>query len=91
MKMLKKILHDLLRLFKKKPKYLFKYRNFDVAGYNFRLISFNELYFSSADKFNDPFDCNIPFSLGDGKEADVKRFLRNGIALDDPTLSPPRS
>jgi hypothetical protein len=39
------------------PKKLYKYRTFDKDGYYKSLIKNNELFFSSPDKFNDPFDC----------------------------------
>jgi len=44
-------------------KYLYKYRNFLHSGDkdHTRLLIRNELFFPSPDKFNDPFDSNIPF------------------------------
>jgi hypothetical protein len=41
------------------PKKLYKYRTFDKDGYYKNLIKNNELFFSSPDKFNDPFDCCV--------------------------------
>lgn len=43
-------------------RFFYKYRNFLYSGVkdHRRLLKNNELYFPSAEKFNDPFDCNIP-------------------------------
>jgi hypothetical protein len=48
-------------------KYLYKYRHFLHLGYkdHRRLLTNNELFFPSPDKFNDPFDSNFPFHYED--------------------------
>jgi hypothetical protein len=48
------------------PKYLYKYRDFDQSGRNIRMLSHNEIFFSSPAKFNDPFDCQIPINIHEG-------------------------
>ncbi len=44
---------------------LYKYRswNYDIDpdGYQRRVLTHNELFLSSADQFNDPFDSSLPF------------------------------
>lgn len=54
------------------PAILYKYRNWpiesDNSQYQKRILTHNELYLSSADQFNDPFDCALPFKY---KESDL--------------------
>lgn len=54
------------------PSILYKYRNWpdesDTLQYQKRILTHNELYLSSADQFNDPFDCALPFKY---KESDL--------------------
>jgi len=43
---------------------LYKYRAWnDDMNYQKRIITNNEIYLSSADQFNDPFDASLPFSI----------------------------
>ena len=42
------------------PKILYKYRDWN-NDYHKRLLTDNELYFASANQYNDPFDCAIPY------------------------------
>lgn len=47
------------------PAILYKYRTWPSESDNFqyqkRILTHNELYLSSANQFNDPFDCALPF------------------------------
>ncbi len=47
------------------PKILYKYRVWEEPckdkQFSRRILTDNEVYFASADQFNDPFDCAIPF------------------------------
>jgi hypothetical protein len=47
------------KLSRQPPHILYKYRSWNNQ-YHKRLLSNNEIYFSSARAFNDPFDCRIP-------------------------------
>lgn len=40
---------------------LYKYRFFDRDGNHIKILSQNLIFFCSANKFNDPFDCSIPY------------------------------
>lgn len=43
------------------PKYLYKYRCWDDKHpYDKKVLTDDEIYFASAESFNDPFDCTIP-------------------------------
>lgn len=44
------------------PKIIYKYRNFTSDNHK-RVLTNNELFYSSPKDFNDPFDCRIPPSL----------------------------
>lgn len=59
---IKEIIDDLKRTeyLRHKPKTLYKYRDWN-NDYHKRLITAKEIYFASANQFNDPFDCNPPF------------------------------
>lgn len=57
-----------------RPNILYKYRTWqnecDKFQYQKRILTDNELYLSSADQFNDPFDCALAFRY---KESDLTR------------------
>jgi hypothetical protein len=57
-----------------RPEILYKYRTWynecDKFQYQKRILTDNELYLSSADQFNDPFDSALPFRY---KESDLTR------------------
>ena len=55
--------------------YLYKYRSIDKNTK--RIITDNELYFSSPADFNDPYDCNIPIEKNSSEENIRKHMLRN--------------
>jgi hypothetical protein len=46
------------------PKYLYKFRSFRDENHK-RMLTDNELFFPSPDKFNDPFDCCVPMRYDD--------------------------
>lgn len=47
------------------PKTLYKYRHFDDKEYHIRLVAHKELWFTSANEFNDPFDSSLPYRFDD--------------------------
>ena len=69
---------------------LYRYRGMtskDLA----RTFTHCELYFTSPTQFNDPFDCNPPFSITDYSENDLRdytqeTFRRNFPGISDPEL-----
>lgn len=56
------------------PKYLYKYRRFDVNGYWRSLLTDQILYFSAPKDFNDPFECKARFDFDATLEEKVPRF-----------------
>ena len=46
------------------PKYLYKFRSFGDKNHE-AMLTDNELFFASPDKFNDPFDCSVPIRYED--------------------------
>lgn len=69
------------------PDKIYKYHTFDLNGYFKGLIENTKLYFSSAEKFNDPFDCNVVPDYESGSDKDIfEKFL--SFAKDEhPKLS----
>jgi hypothetical protein len=55
------------------PKYLYKFRSFRDKNHK-RILTDNELFFPSPDKFNDPFDCRIPIHYDDFTKKDFIRY-----------------
>lgn len=53
-------------------RYLYKYRAIDENTK--RIITDNELFFNNPEKFNDPYDCNIPIENNPSEE-DVKKHM----------------
>ena len=58
------------------PKYLYKFRSFRDKNH-MAMLTDNELFFSSPDKFNDPFDCNVPIRYDDFTKTE---FIRHWTA-----------
>ncbi len=58
-------------LYGKRPEYFYKYKHIDKdhLDYSRCIFTDNELYFSTADDFNDPFDCSYRLVIN-GSEAD---------------------
>ena len=61
--------------------FLFKYRSIEEHNIDrsSRIFTHNELYFSSANQFNDPFDCKFDYSFAANKQ-DLKRYLWNSLS-----------
>lgn len=57
------------------PTYFYKYKSIDEANldYSRPIFTHNELYFSTVNKFNDPFDCRYRYELN-GSEADLVEY-----------------
>ena len=53
-----------MQFLKSIPPILYKYRDWSDQ-YQKRLLTEGEIYFASADQFNDPFDCSIPFRFNE--------------------------
>ncbi|MHA2122954.1 MAG: DUF2971 domain-containing protein [Promethearchaeota archaeon] len=66
------------------PDVLFKYGKFDK--YTERIFTHKEIYFSSPDEFNDPFDSK-PNIICDGKLKEIKRYLCKLYKKKNPKLS----
>ncbi len=69
------------------PRILFKYRHFDVEGFNLR--SLDEMYFTAPMKFNDPYDTSIPqlyYSSGTSPEKMLEHFMRANPQINVPPL-----
>lgn len=65
------------------PKYLYKYRCWDDEKkhqHDKDILAENKIYFASANKFNDPYDCKLPISIS--KMSTEELFKINGVNLD---------
>jgi hypothetical protein len=62
------------------PATLYKYRYFDSDGYHLNVLRNSSLYFSSFDKFNDPYDSTLKFDYTDDppgtRKLGFQKFLR---------------
>ena len=67
-----------------KPPFLYKYYAFDE--WTHRIFENNEIYLSSPESFNDPFDSKIRF-IYEGSRTDRKRFLKEWSKKHRPELS----
>ncbi len=65
---------------------LYKFRNWDDQ-YHRRLLTHNELYFSSCDKFNDPFDGMIPIRYDTISDSKLKEIISEHLDLEDPSIT----
>lgn len=57
------------------PEYLYKYRNWDDSNHR-RILTDNEIFFTSSRKFNDPFDTIVPIRFDLGTNEQMKELLR---------------
>lgn len=61
------------------PTSLFKYKNFDEKGYAIKILEEDEIWLSTPEKFNDPYDCALNYAANElGNEffqQDIYRFL----------------
>lgn len=74
------------------PRYLYKFRNFTDINH-IRILTDNEIFFASASKFNDPFDCRIPINYHDGSRSQIVEYWQNCLTRDftNFTAEQPRS
>ena len=70
-----KDIQTMVQLDDKSPRYFYKYKRMDEAhlDYSSRIFTHNELYFSTVNEFNDPFDCRCHYELN-GSEADLAEY-----------------
>jgi hypothetical protein len=54
-------LDKLIEITNRTPQVLYKYRDWNNPFHK-RILTENEIYFASADQFNDPFDASLPFT-----------------------------
>lgn len=68
------------------PQYLYKYRFWNNDNHK-RLLTHNELYFTSARKFNDPFDCTVPVRYDLMTREQALALYRKHLKKDNPQWS----
>ena len=68
------------------PKYLYKFRSFRDENH-MRILTHNEMFFPSPDKFNDPFDCCIPVSYQNFTRNEFIRYWTDSYKEDSPAIS----
>ena len=69
------------------PSILYKYRFFDPDGYHLRMIKDAEIWFASAQSFNDPFDSSLQFDF-DGVNTELaEKWARKAVERDSPHLT----
>lgn len=68
------------------PEILYKYRDWNDE-YNKRSIKDLEVFFPSPRRFNDPFDCAIPFDPFSSSDDSIRRVARIAVDRDSPGLS----
>lgn len=68
--------------------FLYKYRAIDENNIerSSRIFTHNELYFASADQFNDPFDCSFDFSF-EASAGEVKKYWHRVLRVENPILN----
>ena len=66
-------------------RFLYKYRTIDEDNISRarRIFTDNELYFSSKDQFNDPFDCKFGYSFAASKP-EIKKYLLASLKRNQP-------
>ena len=69
------------------PRYFYKYGRVDDERicHTKRIFEANELYFSTIDEFNDPFDCYSGLVIS-GESNAVKEYLNKTLKQQEPTL-----
>lgn len=70
------------------PDILYKYRDWN-NDFHKKLLFEKQLYFASADQFNDPYDCSMPYKWkkSDLTEANIFTKYYNSLKSDRPDLS----
>ena len=70
-----------------RPPYFYKYKSIDEhhPEYSSRIFTHNELYFSSVNDFNDPFDCRFQVKFR-GSDDDKVKFIDDELKKQAPHL-----
>lgn len=68
------------------PEILYKFRDWEDK-YHKRILTHNEMYFSSCANFNDPFDSYVPIRLDQGTPKQIKACAMRVVNRDNPTSS----
>lgn len=68
------------------PTRLYKYR-FWTDEYHKKMLTHNVIYFASAHKFNDPFDCRIPVEIGNFPDSFVRKVKTYLLKEATPQIS----
>lgn len=68
------------------PKFLYKYRNWDDPKHK-RILSHNEIFFTSSRKFNDPFDTIVPLRFDLGTDQQIEAILKEYFKRATPDKS----
>jgi hypothetical protein len=68
------------------PRLLYKYRDWNDDNHK-RLLTHNEIYFTSVMKFNDPFDATIPIRYDLATREQMYGLYKKHITLDNPRLN----
>lgn len=61
------------------PNRLYKYRYFDEPDFHLRILTHNEIFFSSSAQFNDPFDCRTSIEYSGSRE-EIIRYWQKRMA-----------
>jgi hypothetical protein len=69
------------------PESLYKFRCFDKCDLHIRILTHNEIFFSSAAQFNDPFDCRISMQYT-GTREEIVEYWKKQIANSQFPLPP---
>jgi Protein of unknown function (DUF2971) len=68
------------------PKYVYKYISWE-KNYHKKILNANEVYFTSASKFNDPFDSSVPLRYELGRDEQIFDLCVAHVRRDDPMLT----
>lgn len=69
------------------PEHLYKFRVLEDL-YHKRMLTHNELFFTSPKQFNDPFDSTIPVRYDEGTPEEIVNYLVEHFSITRPELSP---
>jgi len=67
------------------PDILYKYRYFDEKGHHLKILTKNELWFTPANKFNDPFDSALVFCYDDNPKGIMRLWVEKEVKQYYPT------
>ncbi|HAR49273.1 hypothetical protein ER57_04625 [Smithella sp. SCADC] len=70
---------------KKKSTKLYRYRSMNSENLS-RIFTHCELYFAKPKEFNDPFDCQPPFSINNYSENDLREHFENAYKSECPEI-----